>query len=74
MDRNEMNHIIGLINTLNNNEQNIFYNLLRGNGFSEEDIFAVQSAVFYHKLFTDISFHHAVKNAICEQLKEEIYN
>lgn len=51
--------------------QDEFYNRLRLSGFSEDEILAIQSQVFYFKMFNDPAFYNAVKTAVGSQLYAE---
>ena len=62
------------IASLNNEAQNKFYESLRAQGFTEQDIFTIQSMVFYYKMYYNEGFYKAVKDAVCESVTKEILN
>lgn len=74
MTSTEQYEILDTIVQMSEFKQECFYNTLRSNGLTEEDIFTIQSAVFYHKLFTDVDFYNAVKTGITEAVVRDIFN
>ncbi len=57
----------------NADEQARFFDSLKENGLSEEDIHTVKMAVGFTRLFTDCDRYEAIKNAVKEKVVEELY-
>ena len=66
------NEIIETINKMNNEQQTQFYNNLRKNGLSEEEILVIQARAFYAKLFGDPELYSAVRAEMAERVYEGI--
>lgn len=68
MNQNEM---LAVIAKMDNEAQNNFYNELRNNGFTENDVLVIQEAVFTYKLFMEEGFNQAIKKSMAETLYKE---
>lgn len=69
MTKQEM---IKAIADLDNESKKEFYDILRAEGFMENDIFTIQSAEFFYKMFYHDGFYEAVKSSISEVVCREI--
>ena len=63
--------MIETIAQMNNERQNSFYNRLRENGMSEDEIRTIQAVVFYYKLYNDPALYNAVRDEMGRQLYKE---
>lgn len=68
MTKTEM---IETINKMDNEQQNRFYNNLRENGMSEDDIRTIQAAAFFAKLYSNPELYRAVRDEMGRQLYKE---
>lgn len=62
--------LIEIINKMNQEQQNAFYNNLRENGMSEDDIRTIQGAAFYAKLYGNPELYYALRDEMGRQLYE----
>ena len=63
--------MIEAINKMTNEQQNDFYNTLRENGLSEDDIRTIQAAAFFAKLYSCPELYRAVREEMGHRLYEE---
>lgn len=63
--------IIETINQLDNEQQNLFYNNLRENGLSEDDVRTIQAAAFFAKLYSSPELYYEVRSEMGRQLYKE---
>lgn len=63
--------MIETIVSMSNEMQNAFYQNLRNQGITDEEIRVIQSMVFFSKLYSDPTFYKAVCNSMAEQVHAE---
>lgn len=68
------NEFIENVNKMNNEQQKEFYNNLRSNGISEEEILTIQSMAFYAKIFSNPEAYYSVRRELGEMLYKEFVN
>lgn len=67
-----MTETIRTIASLSNENQRSFYEGLKAEGFTAKEIEAIQTNVFFHKLFEDRAFYKAVESSLCETIYKEL--
>lgn len=61
-----MKYIIETVANLNEEMQNKFYEELKNNGLTNEDVETIQKHVFTYKLFNDKAFYNAAEETVRE--------
>jgi hypothetical protein len=63
--------LIETIARMNNEQQTRFYDNLRADGLSEDEILAIQGMVFFTKLYSSPELYREVRDEMGRQLYEE---
>ena len=63
--------LIETINKMDNAQQIQFYNTLRENGLSEDEIRTIQAVAFFTKLYGNPELYRAVRDEMGRQLYKE---
>lgn len=63
--------MIEAINKMDNEQQTRFYNNLRENGLSEDEIRTIQAMAFFTKLYNNPELYVAVRDEMGRQLYQE---
>ena len=63
--------LIETINKMDNEQQNHFYNHLRENGMSEDDIRTIQAAAFFAKIYSHPELYREIRDEMGRQLYKE---
>ena len=63
--------MIETINKMTSEQQNSFYNTLRENGLSEDEIRTIQAAAFFAKLYANPELYRQLRDEMGRQLYEE---
>ena len=65
------NEIIETINKMDNDQQARFYDNIRQNGMTEDDIRTIQAAAFFAKLYSNPELYRAIREEMGHQLYKE---